>query len=77
MNRKTKTQKETILGFLATGRNLSRARAESWGVQRLSARIFELREQGYTIYTNNVKLKKTGKVVKAYRLYNPDNMFNL
>lgn len=65
-----KTQKETILNFLSTGKNLSRRRAESWGIKRLAARVHELREEGYVIFTNMKKYKKTGEPYYAYRLSN-------
>jgi hypothetical protein len=63
-----KTQVDTVLNFLKTGRPLTRRRARSWGIQNLSARIFELREDGYRIFTNKTRYKKTKEVVYNYRL---------
>lgn len=64
----TKTQTDTVLNFLKSGRPLTRRMAESWGIQRLSARIYDLREDGFRIFTNKTRTRKTGTVVYQYRL---------
>ena len=47
------TQNEKILNFLQTGRSLSEKQAVAmFGVNRVSARIAELRASGQPIYTN-------------------------
>lgn len=77
MSRKRKTQIEKLLTRLSTGTNLTVSEARSrFGIQRLAARIHELRNDGFEIYTNRVKVKggrDKGKVVTAYRLRNPEN----
>lgn len=42
-------------------------------VQNISARIFDLRNEGYRIYTNIRKLSD-GRVVKAYRLADAESV---
>lgn len=64
----TKTQTDTVLNFLKSGRPLTRRMAEAWGIQRLSARIYDLREDGFRIFTNKTRARKTGTVVYQYRL---------
>lgn len=62
-----KSQIEKLLTRLGTGENLTVTEARNrFGVQRLAARIHELRNSGFRIYTN--KVKKNGKKVTAYRL---------
>lgn len=62
-----KTQIERLLNRLNTGENLTVSEARSrFGVQRLAARVHELREAGFRIYTN--KVKSNGRKVTAYRL---------
>ena len=65
-------QNVKLIKILGTGKNLTVSEAEDrFGIQRLSARIYELRRYGFTIYTHKVK-KKVGtrrvKYVTAYRL---------
>lgn len=66
------TQKVKLVRRLATGKNLTVAEAENrFGIQSLSARIHELREDGFPIYTSRVKVragKNAGEVVTAYTL---------
>lgn len=67
------SQNVKLLRRLSTGKNLtvSEARAK-YGISRLSARIHELREEGFPIYTNKVRVKggvNRGRVVTAYRLH--------
>ena len=67
-----KTQIEKLLARLNTGENLTVSEAQSrFGVQRLAARVHELRNVGFRIYTNKVRVKSgpnRGKKVTAYRL---------
>ena len=79
----TVTQNEKLVRRLRTGKNLTLAEARSkYGVARLSARIHELREAGFPIYTARVKLKggsNRGRVVTVYRLQvdeTPKALFN-
>lgn len=74
-NRRTKTQLEKIMNALSTGRHLTRSEAEArLGINRLSARIYDLRQEGFTIYTNKIKSKKTGTKVFGYRLATPEQI---
>lgn len=71
----TKTsQNEKILNFLRSGKQLTVAEARNrFGVQRLSARIGELRDEGFIIYTNKKRVTggvNHGKVITRYRLDN-------
>lgn len=72
MAKKPKTQEQKILDFLKTGKELTSDKAYvKWGVSRLPARIFDLREKGYTIYSNRkrvVKYSRTGPSYIAYRM---------
>lgn len=69
---KRSTQKVKLVRRLATGKNLTVAEAETrFGIQSLSARIHELREDGFRIYTSRVRVrsgKNAGDVVTAYTL---------
>lgn len=61
------TQAEKILNFLSSGQTLTENQARKmFGVQSVGARVSELREAGYPVYTN---VNKTGKTV--YRLGTP------
>ena len=66
--------KEKILKYLSKtdGYNtLSVAQARArFGIQNVSARIDELRQEGHCIYTNTVK-RGDGSKVKSYRLGTP------
>lgn len=68
----TNTQKTKLVRRLSSGKNLTVTEARSkFGIQRLAARIHELREEGFPIYTNTVVVKggkNAGKKVTAYRL---------
>jgi Helix-turn-helix domain len=46
------TQYNTILKVLESGRKLTTKQARTFGITNLSARISELRAEGYSIYTN-------------------------
>lgn len=63
-----KTQNETLLNFLVTGRRLTTRMARSWGIQNPRARIHELRVEGFRIFTNRRRDPKTGAVKYHYRL---------
>lgn len=68
----TSTQRTKLVRRLSSGKNLTVTEAKSrLGIQRLAARIHELREEGFPIYTNTVVVKggkNAGKKVTAYRL---------
>jgi len=62
-----KSQAEKLLTRLNSGKNLTVLEARNrFGIQRLAARIHELREEGMVIYTN--KITQAGRKVTAYRL---------
>lgn len=65
-----KTQLQKLARRLANGKNLTVNEAKTrFGVQRLGARIHELRENlGLAIFTNKVTNSKTGRKVTAYRM---------
>lgn len=64
----TKTQRTKLVKRLSSGKNLTVSEAASkFGIKRLAARIHELREEGFPIYTNKVA-SRTGRRVTAYRL---------
>jgi len=66
------TQNQKLVKRLSTGKNLTIREASSrYGVANLSARISELRETGFPIYTNQVRIAggpDRGKYVTAYRM---------
>lgn len=63
--------KSQILRYLSTGRTLSTEEARNrFFIENVSARIFELREEGYPIYTN-VRNDWCGDRVFVYRLGTP------
>ena len=65
MPAKTKSQLNKLLNFFQKGGTLTAAQAEKkFGVNRMSARVYDLRDQGYCIYGN------TSNVV-SYRLGTP------
>ena len=79
----TNTQRTKLVKRLSSGKNLTVTEARSkFGIQRLAARIHELREEGFPIYTNTVVVKggkNAGKKVTAYRLnlnQTPDSLFD-
>jgi hypothetical protein len=64
----TKTQRTRLVKRLSSGKNLTVTEAASkFGIKRLAARIHELREEGFPIYTNKVSTRG-GVRVTAYRL---------
>ena len=61
------TQNQRILEYLKSGKTLTPLIAlEKFGCFRLSARIFNLREEGHAIITKNVTRK--GKTFAEYSL---------
>jgi hypothetical protein len=67
MPARRKTNKQKILNFLGSGKKLTTAKAEgSLRIGRLSARVFELRNDGWKIFTHRVN--RNGKVVYYYSL---------
>jgi hypothetical protein len=64
---KTTNQTQKILNFLSSGQTLTETQAvKMFGIQRVQARVAELREAGYAIYTNTNKSGAT-----TYRLGTP------
>lgn len=70
--------KQRLLAFLSKkdGYNtLSVAQARArFGIQNVAARISELRQEGYAIYTN-MKTRGDGSKVAVYRLGTPSKSF--
>lgn len=68
----TVPQNVKLVRRLSSGKNLTVTEARTkYGIKRLGARIHELREAGFPIFTNKVKMKggsKRGQKVTAYRL---------
>ena len=66
--------KQKILNYLSKSEGyntLTTAQARArFGIQNVSARIDELRQEGHCIYTNTVK-RSDGTKVKAYRIGKP------
>ena len=60
-----KPQTQTVLKALQSGQRLTETTARQLGVRSLAARICELRQEGYPIYTN------TGTRGTSYRLGAP------
>lgn len=57
--------------WLGWGNTFSVAQARAWyGIQNVSARIHELREEGWPIYTN-VRTRGDGSKVFVYRMGTP------
>lgn len=72
------TAKQRLLNFLTkkSGYNtLSVAQAQArFGIANVAARIAELRQEGYAIYTNR-KTRGDGTKVAVYRLGTPSKSF--
>ena len=65
--------KDRILTALLSGKTFSVAQGRvRFGVSNISARIAELRDDGYSIYTN-LRHRGDGTPVKIYRLGTPTN----
>ena len=63
----SQTQNEQILDYLKSGKSITPLEAlEKFGCFRLSARIFNLREDGYNIITKNIT--NDGKTFAEYHL---------
>lgn len=79
MSTKKRSQVKKILKHLGSGKTLTVNEAEKrFGVQRLSARIYDLRNNGFVIYTNRQTMKggvNRGRRVTAYKLDNVDQRF--
>ncbi|BAQ90879.1 hypothetical protein [uncultured Mediterranean phage uvMED] len=61
------TQNQQILDYLKSGKKITPLTAlKKFGCFRLSARIFNLKEEGHAIITNNVTRK--GKTFAEYSL---------
>lgn len=66
-----RSQLDSILSFLEKGGRLTATEARKrFGVRRLAARIFDLRNEGFVIYTNRRTDNTTGRKVVHYRLDN-------
>jgi hypothetical protein len=56
-----------MLNFLANGRDITTNQArQAFGIQNVAARVYDLREDGYPIYTNRKNIN--GHTVNVYRL---------
>jgi hypothetical protein len=63
------TQAEKVLTYLSKGKTLTSKQARArFKIMTLSARIFELREEGYNIETKPVVFRDTGYAGVAYSL---------
>jgi ribonucleotide monophosphatase NagD (HAD superfamily) len=67
----TKSQKQRLVKFFKSGKDITETQANHrFGIGNLSARIAELRAEGYSIYTNTLKTQKGETTV--YRLGKPN-----
>lgn len=67
----TKSQKERLVKFFQSGRDITETQAQyRFGIGNLAARVAELRAEGYSIYTNTLKTQN-GETT-AYRLGKPN-----
>lgn len=70
MNKLSQNQK--LFRRLKTGKHITKSEAKSrYGIKRLAARIYDLREAGFDIYTDKYVVRggaNRGKVVTAYTL---------
>ena len=63
------TQAEKVLTYLSKGKTLTSKQARArFKIKTLSARIFELREEGHNIETKPVVFRDTGYAGVAYSL---------
>ena len=70
METQTQTQKEAILRHLQSGKTITPLEALNlYGCYRLGARIWDLRDEGYEIKSENVKHGK--KTFASYELIVP------
>ena len=74
----TQSAKQRLLAFLTKNdgyNTFSTAQARArFGIKNVSARISELRQEGYAIYTN-MKTRGDGTKVSVYRLGTPSKTF--
>jgi hypothetical protein len=71
---KNPTQAATVLRHIKRGWITPMQAFEQYGITRLAARVFELREEGHIVKTKSVKVPtRTGRdaVVTAYKLDKP------
>lgn len=62
-----KSAKTRMLNYLANGRDITTNQARrAFGIENVSARVAELREEGYPIYTNRKNIN--GHKAYVYRL---------
>lgn len=62
------SQKKQILAYLKTGKSLTQLEAlYKFGCMRLASRINDLRNDGWGILTESIKLN-SGKIVACYRI---------
>jgi len=79
----TTTQRNKLVKRLSSGKNLTvREAVVKYRIKNLSARIAELRDEGFPIYTNKIRMKggpNYGRRVTAYRLHvseTPKSLFS-
>ena len=62
-----KSAKERMLSFLTNGYDITTNQARTrFGIQNVAARVYDLREDGFPIYTNRKNIN--GHRVSVYRL---------
>ena len=62
-----KSAKTRMLNYLANGRDITTNQARhTFGIENVAARVYDLREDGYPIYTNRKNIN--GHTVNVYRL---------
>lgn len=67
------TQAEKVLNYLNNGNTLTFKQARSrFGIQNLRARIFDLRQDGYNIVTEDVTFRDTGAPGVKYAIKRRD-----
>lgn len=75
------TQSQKLIRRLKTGKHITTTEAKTrYGINRLSARIYDLREAGFPIYANKYIVKggvNRGKAVTAYTLVVDETPKNL
>lgn len=59
-------QNEFLARFLSSGRSITSRQARTYGIRNLRARVNDLRNEGYCVYTNRSTKGKT-----SYRLGRP------
>ena len=66
--KESRSQKQQILAYLNTGKSLTQMEAlYRFGCFRLASRINEIRNEGWYVLTEKIKLPN-GKIVACYRL---------